>query len=92
MIYRNFLFVLFLWKRKNKLWYKPEIKIKTECKINEYILCIYIPDIYKIEEDTFLMIENTIELESVEKYFKSVFVIIKTENEQSLKKYFRMKK
>ena len=71
---------------------KPEIKNKTECKMNEYILCIYIPDIYKIEDDTFLIIENTIELESFEKYFKSVFVIIQTENEQSLKKIFSNEK
>ena len=65
---------------------KAEIKSKIDCKINEYILCIYIPDIYRIEDDTFTIIENTIGLELFDKYIKSIFIIIQTENEQSLKK------
>ena len=67
---------------------KAEIKNKIECKINEYILCVYIPDIYRIDDDTFSIIENTIALEFFEKYFKSTFVIIQIENEQSFKKLF----
>ena len=65
---------------------KAEIKNKIECKKNEYILCVYIIDIKKIENDVFKIIENILELETFEQYFKSIFIIIQTENEKSLKK------
>ena len=65
---------------------KAEIKNKIECKKNEYILCVYIIDLKKIENDVFKIIENILELETFEQYFKSIFIIIQTENEKSLKK------
>ena len=65
---------------------KAEIKNKMECKKNEYILCVYIIDLKKIENDVFKIIENILELETFEQYFKSIFIIIQTENEKSLKK------
>ena len=70
---------------------KEEIKNKCEIKENEYILCIYIKDPFKAEED-FQIIENIVEMDTFEQYFKSTFVIIETENEQILKKIFSNEK
>ena len=65
---------------------KAEIKNKIDCKKNEYILCLYIIDIKNLENDIFKIIENVLELETFKQYFKSIFIIIQTENEKSLKK------
>ena len=64
---------------------QEEIKNNLKCKENEYILCLYLSqwDLTKEIIETF---ENIIEIDSFEKYFKNILVIIETEDEKSFNK------
>ena len=77
---------------------KNEIKNKITCKGNEYIFCAYI-SFYDIKDknNSIILIENMMELDSFWNYFKYVFIIIQLEvgkliskiNEDDIiKKYF----
>ena len=69
---------------------KNEIKNSLECKENEFILCVYLTELDSTDGDIIQMIENVIEIDMYEQYFKSIFIIIQVQEELQIKKIASM--
>ena len=69
---------------------KNEIKNSLDCKENEYILCVYLSDFDKADADIIQIIENVIETDMYDQYFKSTFIIIQVQEEPQISKIASM--
>ena len=66
---------------------KNELNKNTECACDEYVLCIYINNFTNVNEknDPIKIIENILQLDSLFKYFKTVFIIFQFESASVMK-------
>ena len=66
---------------------KNELNKNTECACDEYVLCIYINYFTNVNEknDPIKIIENILQLDSLFKYFKTVFIIFQFESASVMK-------
>ena len=69
---------------------KNEIKNSLDCKENQFILCVYLQDFDNSDSDIIQMIENVIETDMYDQYFKSTLIIIQVQEELQIQKIASM--